>query len=277
MKKTLKAAIYGFAIGDAVGVPYEFEKRNTFCCKDMRGGGTWRQPAGTWSDDTSLTLATCDSIRKRHKISYEDLMNKFSGWLLCARYTARNEVFDCGYTTRIAIENYMRGYPIERCGCDEFYNNGNGALMRILPLAFIDCTSDEVRNVSALTHAHDISIKTCIEYVNLTRKLIEDRNTKMMLEDAYKHIPADYIKSTGFVIDTFEAAKWALANSTSYKDCILKAVNLGGDTDTIAAIAGGWAGIVYGYKNIPLKWRMRLKNKKLINSCINWEVQDETN
>ena len=86
----LKAAIYGLAIGDALGVPVEFMKRGTFEVKEMTGYGTHDRPAGTWSDDTSMTIATCDSIRACGKVDVEDMRSRFCQWLLYAKYTTDN-------------------------------------------------------------------------------------------------------------------------------------------------------------------------------------------
>lgn len=265
---TLKSAIYGFAIGDALGVPYEFKERGTFTCTGMTGYGTWNQPAGTWSDDTSMTLATLDSINNG-EFDLESIMRRFSQWMNKGSYTCDGKLFDIGNATRLAIQKYNHGYSIHNCGLCDYMSNGNGSLMRMLPLAFIDCTEDYVRAVSALTHAHSLSTEICVAYVNLTKRLIETRDVNKTFGTEYgwvKHLQAP--KSTGFVVDTFFAVMWAVLNSKSYEDCVLKAVNLGNDTDTAAAIAGGWAGIIYGYENIPQSWRNTLRGKRLINSLL---------
>ena len=143
-------AILGLAIGDALGVPYEFEQRGSFICSDMVGYGTHNQPEGTWSDDTSMTLATLDSLKNNNGIIVtEDICRRFNDWLLYGDYTVNGEVFDAGITTCTALK---KGRP----AVGE-WDNGNGSLMRILPLAFVDCTDDEIRAVSAITHGHWIS------------------------------------------------------------------------------------------------------------------------
>lgn len=121
MKDKLKAAIYGLAIGDALGVPVEFKQRGTFRVDGMIGYGTHNQPAGTWSDDTSMTLATCDSIRECGTVDCEDMLKKFREWLFNAAYTVDNKVFDAGGTTVSALRMGK--------GMDDFYSNGNGSLM----------------------------------------------------------------------------------------------------------------------------------------------------
>lgn len=272
MKNKLKSAIYGLAIGDALGVPFEFRRRDTFLCTGMVGGGYHNQIPGTWSDDTSLTIATCDSIKYKQKISYSDLMDRFFRWYFEEEYTCRGHVFDVGGTTRKAIERFMRGKKALECGSTEEMESGNGSLMRILPLAFIPCTDEQIANVSSLTHAHEIPIKYCVEYVKIARKLISGEKLEDVL-GAYKSIittPRQTVRSTGYVVDTFNAALWCLGNTDNYRDCVLAAVNLGDDTDTVAAVAGGLAGIVYGYESIPEEWKKALANRKFIDNCIKW-------
>lgn len=264
MNEELRSAVFGFAVGDALGVPYEFRKRDTFKCKGMVGGGTWRQPAGTWSDDTSLLLATCDSIRKKKTIDPYDMMRKFALWYSGGKYTAHGKVFDVGNTTREAIERFQADFPLIQCGLTDENSNGNGSLMRILPLAFVPgVRSEDVKVVSSLTHAHETSIKACEIFVWICRELAKDRD--FQIKTSAKR---EDIKSTGYVMDTLEAALWCFANTSNYKQCVLMAVNLGGDTDTIAAIAGALAGLKYGFDAIPKEWIKKLANKELIEGCL---------
>ena len=255
----LKDAIYGFAVGDALGVPYEFKDKGTFICKDMVGHGTWNQKPGTFSDDTSMTLATCASIKKYGHINYNDIMKRFTKWYLEGEYAIDNIVFDIGNTTMSAIQRFDGTNPF--CGDTDVWSNGNGSLMRILPLAFIeDITDEEIANVSRLTHANELSINICIEYVRLAQKLIKNEDINVNY-----HEP---IRSTGFVKDTYNSVLYAFSTTSSYKECVLKAVNLGGDTDTITAIAGGLAGIKYGYDSIPKQWINTLRGKEIIERCL---------
>lgn len=273
MNKKLKDAIYGLAVGDALGVPFEFKKRLTFYCNDMIGNGTHKQPIGTWSDDTSMTLATCDSIKNFGSINCDDIRDRFEKWLFNKQYTPFGEVFDCGFTCSEAIYN--------KEGFNDIMSNGNGSLMRILPLAFIPDISDEqIKDVSAITHAHDISKEGCLFYVRIAQGLIKGDDLSKLIDkivdenSIYKRlryinsIQEDQIKSTGYIVDTLEAAIWCIANTKNYKDCVLQAVNLGDDTDTIAAVAGGLAGIIYGYNNIPMEWINNLQAKNIIDNCL---------
>ena len=148
-------------------------------------------------------------------------------------------------------------------------------------MAFIPDISDHmIEEVSAITHAHDISKEACVIYVRIAQGLIKGMELSELIKSIVKNdsvfnrlivmgsIPEDQIKSTGYVVDTMEAAIWCIMHTNSYKDCVLKAVNLGGDTDTIAAIAGGLAGILYGYENIPAGWISSLQAKNIIDNCL---------
>lgn len=269
----IKDAIYGFIVGDALGVPYEFETRGTFECTEMVGYGTWNQPVGTWSDDSSMLLATLDSIKQRGEINIEDMRSRFVDWWKRGEYTANGDVFDIGGTTFNALH-------LGR-GIDDIRSNGNGSLMRILPLAFIKCTDEQVAEVSAITHAHDISKTGCRIYIMIAKSLLNGEDMGSILarmtdlnEGPYKRLrdiqklPESEIRSSGYIVDTLEAVLWCVMTSSDYRETVLKAVNLGGDTDTIAGLAGGLAGIIYGYDAIPKEWIAKLRNKELIDSIL---------
>lgn len=269
----LKDAIYGQAVADALGVPFEFNQRGTFQCVDMVGYGTYHQPAGTWSDDTSMTLATMWSIKKQKKIDCEDILSEFKNWYFKGDFTPHRETFDIGTTTRIAITQGK--------GLSDVSSNGNGSLMRIMPLAFVEgITEDDVQKVSSITHAHPISVEACQIFINILKQMLAGKNLKDILPNleinlpVFKRIkeiekyPEAEIKSTGYVVDTLEAALWCFLKTNDYQSCVLKAVNLGNDTDTVAGIAGILAGIYYGLDNIPLKWLKILVNKEEIDRCI---------
>ena len=256
-KTTLRDCIYGLAVGDALGVPYEFRLRGTFECTDMIGYGTHEQPAGTWSDDTSMTLTTCDSIRELGHIDTADMRDKFVSWIARGEYTI-DDVFDYGGTTARALST-SKGGTGER-------DNGNGSLMRIALLAFTDATDEEVSKVSAITHAHRTSTESCVTFIELLRSAMDGVLPKWAL--CLKDAPEHEIRSGGFVRETLKAATWCFVNTSSYEECVLAAVNLGDDTDTTAAVAGALAGTVYGIEAIPQEWVDTLRGKELIESCL---------
>lgn len=255
----LKDCIYGLSVGDALGVPFEFKERDSFKCLGMVGHGTHNQPAGTWSDDTSMALAICDSYKHLHRIDTQNMYMRFLDWRNNGKYTI-DGIFDIGNTVNKALFNGV--------GCDSIYNNGNGSLMRTLPLAFTNATDEQIEQVSAITHAHRYSTKACVILVKIARLLVDNKVSKDVLLKQFISIPRNNIKSTGYVIDTLKASLWCVANTDSYKDCVLMAVNLGDDTDTVAAIAGGLAGIIYGLNDIPTSWIDTLRGKEIIDSCL---------
>lgn len=271
-RRILKGIIYGAAVGDALGVPYEFQQRDTFTCKGMASGGAYQMPKGTFSDDTSLLLATYDSIRECGCINIEDMRSKYRKWLYEGAYTADGRAFGVGDTTATALSK-GQGQTHER-------SNGNGSLIRIAPLAYTDATDDEIRAVSAITHAHPLSIESCISFVHILRSVINGESLITAIETNAPQDPhfaflreiegwsRDDVRSTGFVIDTLGAALWCALNTDSYADCVLAAVNLGEDTDTTACVAGALVGAIYGYNSIYKSWIEQLRGKEVIDRCI---------
>lgn len=258
---TVRDAVYGAAVGDALGVPFEFKDRDTFVCAGMVGHGAHNKPAGTWSDDTSMTLAICDSIRELGHVNVDDIRKKFENWMHEDAYTI-DGLFSMGRTTSIAIETGK--------GLDDDRSCGNGSLMRTIPLAFAPCSPRDVAEVSAITHAHKTCTDICKEFVRVVWNLIEGIMSKNDLKtsEAYSSIGREHIRSGGYVGDTYRAAIWCFANTDDYKSCVLEAVNLGGDTDTTACVAGGLAGAYYGIEAIPENWLRILRGKDIIERCL---------
>lgn len=303
MKKVYDGII-GLAIGDAIGVPVEFISRQEIAenpVVSMREFGTHHQPMGTWSDDTSLTLALIDSMIETKSIDYADIMDRFSNWLMYSDYTATGEVFDVGNSTSRAIMNYGRRVNPLECGGVSEYDNGNGSLMRILPIAYflqkqftslMDYQMEIIHNISSLTHRHPVSLIGCGIYINIAIRLMQgERSLYESVEEGIKNAFEYYkrnswadirayerlkelssfsklseieIESSGYVVHTLEAALWCLLNTDSYAECVLKAVNLGDDTDTVGAVVGGLAGIYYGADKIPKEWMTVLARRQYI-------------
>lgn len=263
--EALRAAVYGEAIGDALGVPYEFKDRGTFTCTTMVGHGTWSQPAGTWSDDTSMMLATLDSMLScGGSVHTEDMRQRYDEWVMRGAYTQDGKVFDIGRTC-------LRALGLGH-GLDGEYDNGNGSLMRIAPLAFFDISDEDIRQASAITHAHPTSMNACVTYIHILRELIAGLTPREAIAstsyDGIWERKNDDISSTGYVLHTLEAALWSLSTTDSYQDCVLRAVNLGTDTDTTAAVVGALAGTYYGFEAIPQEWLSTLRKKEIIDNII---------
>ena len=303
--------MFGHAVGDAIGVPVEFCNRSMLrqCpVTTMMGFGTYDVPAGTWSDDTSMSLCALHSLAKGN-IDYYDIMDNFEKWYYDNEFTATGVMFDIGNTCAEAIRAYVKlQCRPQYCGSIDEMSNGNGSLMRIHPFvlyAYFNNTADTndfidmIKDASSLTHAHSCSVEGCLIYAYILKELLNNpvkesvynglEQAKHYVNDGNKYYNRllnndigtyknEHIKSSGYVVDTLEAAVWCLLTTESYKECVLKAVNLGGDTDTIAAIAGGLAGALYGLDSIPTEWIETLHNKELIeNMCNraynNWEVK----
>ncbi|WP_054251799.1 ADP-ribosylglycohydrolase family protein [Neofamilia massiliensis] len=277
--KTLRDGLYGLAVGDALGVPVEFYERGTYKVTKMEGYGSWDQPPGTFSDDTSMTLATAYAIKEKKSIDLEAIMENFVDWLKDGKFTPDNNCFDVGRTTAKAIETYIETGSLEKSSQVDQRSNGNGSLMRILPLIFTDANDEDIAKVSALTHGHEISIEGCLIYVYIGREILKGRKLKDILKnlkvsETYERLKIldqleeKDIKSTGYVVYSLEASLWCLLKSSSYEEAVLKAVNLGDDTDTIGAISGGLAGLIYGYESIPKNWIDTLRAKDLIEGAV---------
>lgn len=261
----MRSCIYGLAVGDALGVPYEFRERGTFECTDMVGDGTHGQRAGTWSDDTSMALCICSSIKRLAYIDVADIAGRFRRWLEQGDFTCDGRVFDVGVTCKRAI---LTGVPAK-----SYDDCGNGSLMRTAPLAMLDHIEPyDIREVSAITHAHPVAEWSCVTLCDMLRTI---RNVgtpaKGDLWHRYGYIasrPVEAVKSDGYCEHTLEAALWCFMNTSSYADCVLAAVNLGDDTDTTAAVAGAIAGVQYGFEAIPPRWIGQLRGKAVIEQCV---------
>lgn len=304
MLETIRSAVLGHAVGDALGVPAEFIPRTVLArnpITGMQGGGVHNQLPGTWSDDTSMLLCTLANLTETGG-DPDDLMARFTDWVWDGRYSARGDVFDLGTTVRHAVINYARGTRALDCGERGEYACGNGSLMRIAPVALWLTAKPDlppldairmVHDYSACTHANPRCQMACGILCAVISALCRDRSrwavrqaiTRIMgfyreqpdFARVYPNfhrmkcvdrLPLSAVASTGYVIDTLEAALWCLMTTSSYRDCVLKAVNLGDDADTTAAVAGGLAGLMYGVEAIPEEWLAALpKRKKIETLC----------
>ena len=314
---SMMGSIIGSAVGDALGVPVEFMSRDELKRSpvgNMRGFGTYPVPEGTWSDDTSLSIATLDSL-SGGRFSPEDMMSRFAMWLKGAEYTATGSVFDVGGTTAAAIEKYCRGdyNDVTECGRKDEYSSGNGALMRIHPVVLYalereikpDDALKLVEEATSLTHGSKTCLFASCAYYFLAFTIVRmgeriNESTLYSVSEIMREIfdpgdeldkicaalyplpkSEDEVKSSGYVVDSLGAAVWALATTDSFESAVLRAVNLGEDTDTVAAITGSLAGMIYGYSAIPKDWLATLKSTWYIermcdNAFAAWRAQKRT-
>jgi ADP-ribosyl-[dinitrogen reductase] hydrolase len=282
----LQGGLYGSLVGDALGVPVEFQnraKRQQDPVTSMRAFGTWNQPAGTWSDDGSLLLCAVESLAERG-FDTQDMGERFVRWLQEGHWAAHGRVFDIGHATHQALDRIALGTPAEQAGGQSESSNGNGSLMRLLPVplatltADLDTFCDQIERASAITHGHARSKLACVLHGLLVRALMQGENPAAAHASAASEFQRRYadhteyphflplldpnldqqhessIASTGYVLHTLHAALWCLLTTGSFEECVLKAVNLGDDTDTTGCVAGGLAGVVHGVEAIPEAW-----------------------
>ena len=301
--KQIKSALFGVAVGDALGVPVEFKSRQELSqnpVTTMIGYGTHNHPPGTWSDDSSLTFCLAEGLT--NDFCLDEIGQNFVKWYNENYWTPNSEVFDIGGTTKQAILRIANGENPELAGSSKETDNGNGSLMRILPLLFylynkpINVRFEITRKVSSITHRHIRSIIACFYYLEFAMQIIEGRDKfdiysnlqtlvlnhltnlsinpaeislfDRLLKSSIYELDAEQIYSTGYVLHTLEASIWCLMTTSNFKEAVLKAVNLGYDTDTTGAVTGGLAGLLYGFENIPEEWVLQIAKHHEIGDSI---------
>ena len=295
----LAGAVWGHLVGDAVGVPYEFRPPADIGEVRFGASGTHHQPPGTWSDDGALTLALLDSLLTAG-FDAEDQGRRFLDWLRHGAYTPDADgLFDIGNTTHDALRRLRGGISAGEAGPAGERDNGNGSLMRILPVALAGHTLPEAdlveqaHRASRVTHGHPIARATCALYVLLVRELLLADETGIhpadALDRAHSALRAVYAGSSaydaqtsalaaidgyarrtgsGYVVDAFWSAWDAFAGSASYRETIERAIRYGHDTDTTAAIAGGLAGAWYGLDGIPADWLAGMRGHAIVDPLV---------
>lgn len=320
MGKKMFDGMMGLVTGDALGLPVQFMRREEIRKRakgpvaGMEEYGTFHMPAGSWSDDGSMALATLSAISEKGKPDPGCIMRNFVRWEKEGAFTQYGFAYDEGDACLTGIVNYLKTGDWRSCGKKGEYANGNGALMRILPACIYwseKVLSGEASDAEALVSIHEISalthdhlrakiadgiyyfmVKSILsgegKLTNLLQKGISEAKAfygdrqevlkemvcyhRLFDLESFSKKPEAAIRSTGYVVDSLEAAVWCLITTGSLKDCLLKAVNLGGDTDTIAAIAGGLAGLFYGAISIPGEWTKVIVKKEMIEEiCSQYE------
>ena len=297
----LKGAIYGLLVGDAVGVSYEFllaEQLPAYDQIEMLPPNNFAKtyphiPVGTWSDDGAQALCLLDSLLYKNKMDTEDFMKRICNWYQCGYMAVDFQVFDVGVQTAEAIRNYLSGVPLLQVANNDVLANGNGSLMRVLPLAIWHQGSDiqlieDAYAQSHVTHAHLRSKVCCALYCLWARSILNGLDIEAAWSDAVtklraylKDKPEDleqleyYIRpdelekgtGSGYVVDCLKSARYAL-KQTTYQDVIKTAIAFGRDTDTTACVAGGIAGLYFGFDSIPESWLAQLRAKDLVEPLL---------
>ena len=282
----------GLAVGDALGTTVEFKDRGTFpIVTDMIGGGPFRLAPGQWTDDTSMAVCLSESLLNGSDLDERDLMNRFLNWYENGTNSPTGRCFDIGNTTVNSLLRFkFNGNPI--AGSTHFLDAGNGSIMRLAPAVIrfwknANKTDDISARQSKTTHGSKECVESCILLSRILGECIDEGSksvfdnplcliydgdmltatkVKDIANGLYKNKSVDQIKSSGYVIDTLEAACWAIYTSESFEEAVLKAVNLGDDADTVGAVTGQIAGALWGYSAIPTKWLETLyEHDRLVN------------
>ena len=268
-------AFVGLAVGDALGAPVEFMSRDTFpYVTEMMAGGYFHLPAGAWTDDTAMALCLADSLFNYPDFDEQDLLNRFLKWLEHHENTSTGKCIGVGQNTLVVLGHYHRTGEVLAPRV-KGRSDGNGALMRIAPVAVVNWRNQEkAREIasrqSRTTHNSILSEQICGAMVQILTSLISGQSwlastnqiasyevetvISSVFQGSWKHKDRDKISSSGYVVDTFEAALWAVEKTSSFEEALIAAVNLGHDADTVGAVAGQIAGARYGFDAIPKRW-----------------------
>ena len=271
--------LVGLAIGDALGTTLEFGARDALPpVTDIVGGGPFKLEAGEWTDDTSMALCLADSLLACRGLEPADLLARFQRWREAGHNSVNGVCFDIGIATGQAISRFARdGNPL--AGSTDPNSAGNGSIMRLAPIPIFFADDEAEAEAAAVlqsrtTHAAQECLDACVLMARIIHRLIngvtwersisgggadiKSPKIKALAAGKWTGAKRSQIKSTGYVVDTLEAALWAVHTTTSFSDAVLLAVNLGGDADTVGAVTGQLAGARYGYRQIPTNWMTRL-------------------
>jgi ADP-ribosyl-[dinitrogen reductase] hydrolase len=295
LEDKIRGGIYGVLVADALGVPHEFKAASQIPGYNRSPGSvemvmpadyrkTFPKVAyGTWSDDGSLTLAMAASLTASKGVDEEDFGRRLAQWFNHGDYTPDKKAYDIGNTTMEAILRMQRGHAARAAGLTGENTNGNGSLMRTLPLALFHKGTDaelyqDARRLSAVTHAHDFSTAACGVYCIAARRMMNGESAAHAWNEGLKnaHVQLDIPRQaggSGYVLDTLAYAIQASRSGASYETCVLGAIHLGTDTDTTAAVVGGLLGARDGMGAIPKKWLMHLRGQDMAYQIVDDFVQ----
>lgn len=252
------ASFLGLAIGDALGAPVEFKEPGEFePVTGYRHSYVWNIPPGYWTDDTSMAICLAESILDRNTVDATDLLTRFSRWYQHGENSATGRCFDIGNTTRLNIRAFMsKGQTQAPNRSDQ---SGNGGIMRLAPVALrwwhnTRWAEQMAQAQSETTHGSDECTSCATELAFLLTRAIQGHQVHLELSEHMHHVHEKEIHNSGRAQDTLKAAKWCVGTTRSFEQAVLKAVNLGGDADTIGAVTGQLAGACYGVEAIPEPW-----------------------
>jgi ADP-ribosyl-[dinitrogen reductase] hydrolase len=292
----LSGGLIGMLIGDAMGVPYEFCRSSALPVLSELSfsppHGFRRShssvPPGTWSDDGAQALALLASLLECDRLDLLDFSQKLQNWYHRGAFAPDRAIFDCGIQTRVAIRALDLGVAPERAGPSDEQSNGNGSLMRVLPLALWHSGSDaelvaDARLQSLVTHGQLCSQLCCAFYVKgaftrsedawaaASRKLLalvcQDAAARKELEFILRESHRDSACGSGYVLNSLWSARIAL-HELDFVSVVRAAIAFGNDTDTTACIAAGLAGVRDGLAAIPEHWRISLRGHGIVEPLL---------
>ena len=287
-------AMLGLAIGDALGAPLEFSRRDSLpVVSELIGGGPFGLRAGEWTDDMSMALCLADSLIANGGLNDHDLLDRFLRWWKEGENSVTGRCFDIGNATRFALERYQRLRSPAGSGPREARHAGNGSIMRLAPAAIFAAPDEELARAlaagqSEATHAND---QTCAASELLATLLVEAMSGRPKEEVLASRLTfgtvetmdiaagtwvgksRDEIHSSGYVLDTLEAALWCVQRTSTFEEALILAVNLGDDSDTVGAVTGQLAGALYGRSAIPERWLQKLAWREHIEERVSALLQ----
>ena len=249
-------ALVGLAVGDALGTSVEFKPRGSFVpVTGMRGGGAFHMPVGGWTDDTSMALALGEALlQDRHLHDPAGVMNRWVEWAEHGAYSHTGTCFDIGGQTSRALHAWRVSARLPEHDTE---SAGNGGIMRLAPVALAHLDDPAIARAIAcrqsdFTHRNHLCRAHAADLAARLVTLITGGASACPAHIASR--PEAEVKSTGYVVDTLEASLWACAPADGFAACVLRAVNLGDDADTVGAVTGQLAGGQYGLSGIPDAW-----------------------
>ncbi len=289
LQDRFRATLLGLAIGDALGAPLEFMHAREIAerfgtVRDMIGGGWLNLEPGEVTDDTQMMLCLAESLAQRGTFDPDDVVAKFMIW-----YDTHPK--DMGNTTQAVltfIKNEANWRSASRKAHDllEGKSAGNGSLMRVAPIGLLFHQNENLLieaafTSSKLTHWDDLAAESCVAYTLILADLLHGFGPEEAIQNAADKMLArneevaeilenvterefEDLAPTGFVLDTLEAALWHLLHAESFENALVRAVNMGGDADTIGAVTGALAGAYFGLNAIPTRWLEKLQGREVI-------------
>ncbi len=297
LKERYLGSMIGLAVGDALGASVEFQARDSFVpIRNYREGGKFNVIIGEYTDDTAMALCLAKSLIEKNGTDQKDQLQKYLLWYESGYLSANSRSIGCGKTILRALQRYLGGNCSE-CGNIRLKKGAcNGSLMRVAPVALFyaknrSLAMEMAAKSSYTTHGLKICADACMVFTAIIIGAIEGKSKKDLLSSgyakeifgalkscvfdqeivdvvlgSYKNKIRDEISSSGYVVNTLEAALWAFYNSESFDEGLILSVNLGFDADTVAAVYGQIAGAYYGIDMIGNEFKNNLLNVELIKS-----------